>query len=227
MLRKFNKPDPTSVKAYRPITLEETFGKVLEKIIATRLQYFANNGKLPPNQYGGRQKHSVDDAITSLIDEVETAWAQGKVVSALACDVSGFFPSVQHSIVNRELKRLGIPNNIVNWTASFLNERVVSLAFDGYTSQPTNVPNQGIPQGSPVSPILAAIAAAPALSCLDNTNVNLRAYVDDNLLTTSSNSLTDNIQALQNAYRTLSQYYHSMGLSLDDDKTELIHFEHV
>ena len=50
MLRKPNKKDPFSPRSYRPITLEETLGKLLEKMIANRLQFLANTrGWLPPN----------------------------------------------------------------------------------------------------------------------------------------------------------------------------------
>ncbi|KAI5115127.1 hypothetical protein M0805_008879 [Coniferiporia weirii] len=51
MLRKLNKKDPFSPRSYRPITLEETLGKLLEKIIANWLQFLANKEDwLPPNQ---------------------------------------------------------------------------------------------------------------------------------------------------------------------------------
>ncbi|KAI5114818.1 hypothetical protein M0805_006248 [Coniferiporia weirii] len=42
MLRKPNKKDPFSPWSYRPITLEETLGKLLEKIIANQLQFLTN-----------------------------------------------------------------------------------------------------------------------------------------------------------------------------------------
>ena len=40
MLKKPNKKDPSAPRSYRPITLEECFGKLLEKVIAKQLQYF-------------------------------------------------------------------------------------------------------------------------------------------------------------------------------------------
>ena len=53
MIKKLNKKDPSQPRSYRPITLEECFGKVLEKLVAKCLQYFANAKGLLPNQFGG------------------------------------------------------------------------------------------------------------------------------------------------------------------------------
>ena len=75
MICKPNKKDASSPRSYRPITLEECFGKVLEKVVAKRLQYFSNvRGLLPADQFGGRERSSVLDAGASLIEEIQEAW---------------------------------------------------------------------------------------------------------------------------------------------------------
>ena len=97
MLKKPNKKDPSAPRSYRPITLEECLGKLLEKIVAKRLQYFANAlGLLPSNQFGGRERASVTDAVVSLITDIQDAWQHHEVYSILACDVQGFFDNVGH-----------------------------------------------------------------------------------------------------------------------------------
>ncbi|KAI5116083.1 hypothetical protein M0805_009695 [Coniferiporia weirii] len=52
MLRKPNKKDPFSPQSYHPITLEETLGKLLEKIIANRLQFLTNEEAPVPATVG-------------------------------------------------------------------------------------------------------------------------------------------------------------------------------
>ena len=90
--------------------LEECLGKVLEKIVAKQLQYFSNTlGILPDNQFGGRERTSVTDAGATLVDEIQAAWAQGKVYSVLACDVQGFFNNVGHQHLTHTLRQLGLP----------------------------------------------------------------------------------------------------------------------
>ena len=72
MIKKPNKKDPSQPRSYRPITLEECFGKILEKLVAKRLQYFANvKGLLPNNQFGGRERSSVTDAGASLVKHIQ------------------------------------------------------------------------------------------------------------------------------------------------------------
>ena len=105
MIKKPNKKDPSQPRSYRPITLEECFGKVLEKLVAKHLQYFANaKGLLPNNQFGGRERSSVTDAGASLVEFIQEEWAKGNVVSVLACDVQGFFDNVGHKHLAHELK---------------------------------------------------------------------------------------------------------------------------
>jgi len=46
VLRKPSKPDYTKVKAYRPIALENTLGKIMESIMAENLSYITETHEL-------------------------------------------------------------------------------------------------------------------------------------------------------------------------------------
>lgn len=224
MLKKPNKKDPTALNAYRPITLEETLGKLLEKIIANRLQYAANEGqKLDPNQYGCRQKSSVADAARDLIANIEAHWKKKHVVSILAVDIAGFFPAVQHQDLIHELERIKTPRNELNWVKSFLTDRTVSICFDGYEGPEEKIPNVGVPQGSPISPILAAIFAAPALKAVDGPT-DAEAYVDDHMLITGSPSFEENERNLVRGYQQLNSAFQRRHLQIEAVKTEGAHF---
>ena len=140
MLRKHNKKNPHALNAYRPITLEETSGKVLEKIVATHIQYEAHNHSLMSrHQYGGRTRSGVMDAIIDLLGEVEQGLDRKQVITLLAVDVSGFFPSVPHSGIARRLADRGFSPATQAWVTSFLTDRKTSIRFDGYTHPPTPV----------------------------------------------------------------------------------------
>lgn len=56
VLRKPEKPDYTTAKAYRPIAFLNTIGKALEFIIAKRITYLAEtHDLLPQNHFGARR----------------------------------------------------------------------------------------------------------------------------------------------------------------------------
>jgi hypothetical protein len=83
----------------------------------------------------------------------------------------------------------------------------------------------GIPQGSPLAPVLSIIYTFNVLPCLtDIPNSDLKAYIDDVLLLAVSHSLESNIDRLTRAFNTVINCLEALGLDIDADKTELIHF---
>ncbi|KAI5116306.1 hypothetical protein M0805_004040 [Coniferiporia weirii] len=158
MLWKLNKKDPFSPRSYCPITLKETLGKLLEKMIANRLQFLANTKDwLPPNQYGGRQGHSVYDAAQHLLQLTEGAHATNQVCSILVVDIQGFFDSMHPQLLHQQLLMMGCLPNTADWCLLFMTGCKVTISFDGTTTPLTTKLDLGTPQGSPASPILSTI----------------------------------------------------------------------
>ncbi|KAI5115629.1 hypothetical protein M0805_008051 [Coniferiporia weirii] len=206
MLRKPNKKDPFSPQSYHPITLEETLGKLLEKIIANQLQFLANEENwLPPNQYGGRQGHSVYDASQHLLQIVERAHSKGQVCSILAVDIQGFFDSVHPAPLHQQLVSMGCLLNMADWCLSFMTGRSISISFDGTTLPSAPKPDLGTPQGSP-------------------PGCNLLAYVDDHLIVCVGPDIATNCDTLARAYHQLDGHFLRLGLNIEAVKTEALHF---
>ncbi|KAI5116493.1 hypothetical protein M0805_008263 [Coniferiporia weirii] len=225
MLRKPNKKDPFSPRSYQPITLEETLGKLLEKIVANRLQFLANKEDwLPPNQYGGRQGHSVYNASHHLLQIVECAHSKGQVCSILAVDIQGFFDSVHLALLHQQLVSMGCLLNMADWCLSFMMGRSVSISFDGTTLPSAPKPDLGTPQGSPVSPILLTIFAGLAIRRFQQPGCNLLAYVDDHLIMCVGPDIASNCDTLAQAYRQLNSHFLQLGLNIEAAKTEALHF---
>lgn len=73
-LRKPGKADHTQPKAYRPISLLSTLGKILELVMARRLSFWAEtHGLLPNNQFGARPRRSCEQAINAAFDNHDIA----------------------------------------------------------------------------------------------------------------------------------------------------------
>lgn len=236
-LRKPNKPDYSNPRAYRLITLLECLAKILECIVANRLTFLTGELNLvPPNQFGGRSNCSTDDAIITFITDIQTAWNEGKVTSALTFDIKGYFDFVNHDHLLCELRRKHIPLEYIKWTASFLSNRVAAICIDGRCGSMKPVHN-GIPQGSPASPILAAYYSAELLKKFAITSsttltttpsqpspINVIMYVDDGKVYVSSKSLYTNVIILQLAYKEVEAWLLSAGLAPDLSKREIMHY---
>ena len=236
---KPNKPDYSNPRAYRLITLLECLAKVLKCIIANRLTFLAGSLNLvPPNQFGGHSNSSTDDAIMTFITDVQTAWNHGKVTSALTFDIKGYFDFVNHNRLLCELRRKHIPLEYIKWTHSFLSNREAAICVDSKCGDMQPVEN-GIPQGSLVSPILAAFYSAELIEKFNNigapdpeqttfptqpTQTNIIMYVDDGKIYVSSNSLETNTILLKLAYLEVETWLKGAGLASDLSKRELMHY---
>jgi len=221
--RKVDMSDPRS---YRPISLLECLSKLLEKVIARRLIFEIGKFNLVlTNQFGGRDKSSVIDACLSLTHDIQAAWKNGLVASAMTIDIKGYFNHVNHARLIHTLQLLGFAPQLVSWLRSFLHERTIIMRIGKHLSQPIPVAGVGIPQGSPLSPVLSTIYTFNILPCLsDISNADLKAYIDDVLLLAVSHSLEGNVDKLTRAFDTVTYKLNALGLDIDADKTEVIHF---
>ena len=88
-----------------------------------------------------------------LQERIKHAWKEKAVYSAVFMDVAGAFNNVHHQRLIHNMKKRKVPNFIVRWTESFLQGRSTRLRFNGVESERICT-NAGVPQGSPISPIL-------------------------------------------------------------------------
>jgi hypothetical protein len=170
--------------AYRPISLLNAIGKVIEKAMSTRIAAAAElHGLLPETQMGNRPERSTDLAIKLVVDATHTAWRHGAVASLLQLDIKGAFDTVNHIRLLHTLQLQGFPLWVVRWVRSFLDGRTASLNFDGESTSPYQI-TAGVPQGSPLSPILFLLYTASLYTQLqDHTGLIAVGFADDlNLL---------------------------------------------
>ncbi|KAF8700601.1 hypothetical protein AX14_000647 [Amanita brunnescens Koide BX004] len=212
VIPKPNKPDYSIPKAYRPIALLNTLGKLLTKILANRLQHDAAAcGLLHHDQFGGIQGHSTIDAGLVLTDFISEHRERGWHTSICAIDVAQFFPSLSHAVMERILERLGFSPVIV----ALIRSTTSASAPHKVTAYPPFFP--------PSIYISVAIRRVfpetmpPAMTrCL--------FYVDDGVIITASPSLQTNIAILCIYLLLLLQALADIGLQVEASKTELMHF---
>ncbi|OQE71313.1 hypothetical protein PENNAL_c0107G01286, partial [Penicillium nalgiovense] len=223
VLRKQGKSDYQLAKSYRPVALLNTLGKFLEAVIARRISYAVETeGLLPRTHLGGRRGISTDHAIHIIIDRIKTSWGKGKpVVSLLMLDVSGAYDNVSHDRLLHNLKkrRLG---HFVPWVRAFLNNRSTRIRMPEGTSDRIPTPT-GIPQGSPISPILYLIYNADLIeSCGNGATSN--GWVDDVCFMAKGDSERETIKKLGAACRKADQWAEKHASVFDPKKYALVHF---
>jgi Reverse transcriptase (RNA-dependent DNA polymerase) len=221
ILKKPAKPDYSVPKAYRVISLLNCLGKVSERILAQRLAYLAETTTLlHPSQIGGRLHKSAIDAALLLTTEIQSNKKRNLKTSTLLLDVKGAFDHVAKNQLLAILYKLRLPTSLISWVSSFLSDRFLELSFNGQTEQSMSI-NTGIPQGSPISPILFLIYIRDLFLTLA---VRVLSYIDNIILSTSSTSLKKNIQILEREAAKIYTLGASNAIQFDLAKTELIHF---
>lgn len=69
---------------------------------------------------------------------------------------------------------MGYPDAVTRWIDQFVTNRQASLSFDGNT-EPMTLVTTGIPQGSPVSPIIFPLYLKPLLNILEREHPEARS----------------------------------------------------
>ena len=97
IIPKPNKMSYDQLESFHPIVLLSTLGKLIEKVIAERIQFtVVSNDFIHPSQLGGLKFKSTTDASVTLTHIVHSGWVKDKMTSTLAFDISQFFPSLNH-----------------------------------------------------------------------------------------------------------------------------------
>ena len=159
---------------FRPISLLCNLGKVLESIVTTRLYSWAESIKLlPPEQSEIRKKRLGNNRHFHLTQIVEQQFARCRTqhVGVIFLDVEKAFDRVWHNGLRYNLLNLNLPPLLARWISNFLKDRVVQTFIKGTTSTDVII-NHGVPQGSPLSPLLPHLRSQPT-SYLQGLPLNL------------------------------------------------------
>ena len=202
-----------SPKGWRPIALLATVSKGLERVAAGRLEQAARQAGILPTQLAGPVKgRSATDLLAALLHDVDVARVACKKAALLKLDVAQAFPSVRPRRMAHRLLALGLGARPALFAERFMTGRTACLVLDGKPR-----PQAGLPQGSPLSPVLLALymATAPAGPGVFN-------YVDDFAVLGVGRTHETAKAAVEHAWAALDEWAGKEGLAFDPGKTEFL-----
>ena len=123
-LRKPGKKSYSGARSYRPISLLNHMGKMLETLVNRRLHnWLESHQKLSPYQWGFRSGRHSQGACWRLVEEVTSAIRSREQVQAVALDLQAAYDSVwQHGLLAK-LQSKKVPSYFIHWLRDFLSRR--------------------------------------------------------------------------------------------------------
>lgn len=217
---KSGKP-PSDAHSYRPISLLNSLGKILEKLIYSRLiDHIEDKQLLPDFQFGFRKGHSTIHQAMRIKQFIASnkrrKWSTGMVF----LDVEKAFDSIWHDGLIYKLIKLKLPTFLIRMINAFIRNRKFAVQVNNTISDKVDIP-AGLAQGTCISPILYSLFIA------DMPNFNkteLALYADDTAIFTSSKQSNTIIKRLSHALQTLELYFRQWKIKINADKTQATFF---
>ena len=211
------------IKNYRPVSVLPFFSKVFERAMYNRMISFINtNDILHKLQFGFREKHSTNIALTILVDKIASSLNNGEIVLGAFLHFSKAFDCVNHKILLNKLEHYGIRGVALEWFQSYLSDRKQYVCFEGENSVEMTI-TCGVPQGSILGPLLFL------LYINDIANVSNVLYcilfADDSNVFLTGKNINDMVATMNIELSKLVQWLKVNRLSLNISKTKFMVFE--
>ena len=198
----------------------------MEYLVAQKIAHLCNAyNLLPGNHFGGLKCKSTLDALVVLREKIYQAWRDKKVISLITFDVQGAFNGVAKDVLLQRQRKRRILEVFVRQIESFCSQRQATISVNGETTKLTALEHAGLPQGSPLSPILFLFFNADLVQGPINKNKGSIAFIDDYTAWVTGDSIVCNVNALQaQVMPRLESWAYDSGAIFNPEKTIFIHF---
>ena len=220
MIAKPNK-DLTKPQNYRPISLLSHIGKLFERIVNTILTQKATNLNLiPDHQFGFRSQYDTQMQLLRITDAITVAFNEKQYVIATFLDVQGAFDKVWHDGLISKLYTANIPAQLIILIQNFIKNRTFQVK-EGKSLSNKEAIKAGVPQGSPLSPLLYNLYTA---DFIPHAGVQLATYADDTMMFTNQHSLRIAIRQMTKALQGLHDWTIKWKTTVNTQKSSVIIF---
>ena len=217
----FKKNKRSEVGNYRPVSVLSVVSKILERAVYTQLEeYLVKKKLLFDFQSGFRSNFSTDSCLTYLTDYIKTQTSKGLYTGMLMLDLQKAFDTVNHDILCKKLKAMGIKS--VDWFRSYLSHRNQIVHVNDTESDPSIV-TCGVPQGSILGPLLF-LCYINDMELSISPESKLLLYADDSAILYSHKDPKVISEKLDLELEMCSKWLIDNKLSLHMGKTECVLF---
>ncbi|KAG6978046.1 putative RNA-directed DNA polymerase from transposon BS [Fusarium oxysporum f. sp. conglutinans] len=162
-----------------------------------------------------------NDLVAALVHDIEEAFARKKVATLVTMDIQGAFDTVLRNRLILRLREQGWPEHLARWAGSFMDDRSACVRYQD-TITPLSPLQCGLPQGSPVSPILFLLYTEPIYR-LSNPQGRF-GYADDTAILCVGDTVEETAAAASRSVEEMVRWGAANGVSFDPKKTEVMHF---
>lgn len=161
---------------YRPISLLEVPGKILERIVNRKLrEHLEDHDLYHINQFGFRQQRGTTHALALATESIAHYKADKGQCQIVLRDITKAFDKVWHLGLKHKILQLGLPTIYEKLLCDFLDDRQARIKVGTYIGEYFNL-GCGVPQGSVLSPTLFVIYTRDHPPPITGQNIS---YADD------------------------------------------------
>ena len=190
----------------------------MEKVVHKNVtEYLESNKLLDKNQGGFRSGHSTTDTTANLVDQIARGMNSRHFTIATYLDLKKAFDTVNHVILLKKLKLLGIKGKIYDWIKNYLQDRTQKTLANNINSGIQKI-TCGLPQGSIMGPLLFLIYINDISNILLKTKCFL--YADDTVLYSINSDLAQATQDMEEDLGRIALWLKRNKLTLNKKKTK-------
>ena len=144
--------DKSKAESYRPISLTSCVGKLMERLINTRLMWHLEDKKhTTPEQAAFRQDRLTEDQITYIAQAIEDVFQDKKRTFAVWIDLEKALDKVWKEGLKLKLHQCGVAGRKFKWIGQNMYNRKAKAHIKQQWSIKRTL-RQGVPQGGVLSP---------------------------------------------------------------------------
>ena len=197
--------------------------KTFEKIITNRLlQYTLQNGIIKEYQTAFRPHKDTTENILHILQTITNNFNLNRHAVTISLDIKQAFDRVWHHKILHILN-FQTSTHLAKLINSFLTNRQISIKADNTLSNISITPIHGLPQGSPLSPILFNILLSTAPTA-HVPNIHHYNYADDTFFLSTADTPKQAWRNIKPHIQNFTTWCHQNRLAIETNKTNITFF---